>query len=101
MSGKVSPEELEALVNPRPGDVVDPELVAREVLRAGLGEAAAAVVEIVKLGVPADKVKLDAAKYVLDRGLGKVGSVGNAFEVADRYLKEAEEYANRMGVSGE
>ena len=94
-------ENLHALVHmPAKTPMLNPEEAAREMLRNRAQYAAMTVCDIAEAGTPADKVKLDAAKYVLDRVLGKVGMAGTQDEIVTKYFKEAEMYANQSAEEG-
>jgi len=78
-----SDEELEAMV----GELLEagsPEEMAREVLKAGLVPAVQTIVNLSQTG-HSERIKLDAAKYVVERNLGKETLGG---DIWDALLKE-------------
>jgi hypothetical protein len=57
----------------------DPAATAKRVFRENAGVAAAAIVHIAKYS-PSDRTRLEAARYVVERNLGKIGEESVAEE---------------------
>lgn len=89
-----TPEELQALIATAPEPGRDPEAEALKVFRSKLHLAVSTICDVAEAGTHADKTKFDAAKYIVERCLGKISDRSSAESVIDKYYKEAEMYAN-------
>jgi hypothetical protein len=78
----------------------DPLATAKRILTDGAPFAAAQIVAMSTDDTIAPTVKLRAAQYIIDRGLGPVGGSGDADDLLGDFLQELQNVANGMPSSG-